>query len=118
MFNSTIFSFKLWLTALLVAAFVVAPVFAEPELPVQDTEICEVERVADHGVSTSGGDGEPFHEGHGQHSHACGTCHVHMLRQFSADGAQRNVDGKPLRLHLAALHSHAAPSGLFRPPRA
>ncbi len=118
MFSSVISSFRLWLAAILVAALVVAPGFAEPEMPVQDTEICDVEQVTDHGVSTDGSDGEPFHEGHGQHSHACGTCHVHMIRQFTAPGVQRDMTGKLLRPNLAALHSHAAPSGLFRPPRA
>jgi hypothetical protein len=100
-----------WLTALLVAALVLAPLAAETPAEAA-AEQC-VLAVGDH--DDAGRDGTPHHR---HHAHGCGTCHVHLLAPGAFSGFAKAVD-------VATFVSSSRPAvvtgpdiRLFRPPRA
>ncbi|MEE2879346.1 MAG: DUF2946 family protein [Pseudomonadota bacterium] len=58
------------------------------------------------------------HDDHQHHEHGCGSCHVHVLRTQPMSFTERLVPSMTVAIQRAETPLLAAPSGLFRPPRA
>lgn len=100
---------------LAVFSLLVSPAAGEKiELEQTVTEACAVDASDDHQTLSAPQD----HENHQHHKHGCGSCHIHVLRTQPMSFTERLVPAMTVAIEHAETPLLAAPSGLFRPPRA